>query len=382
MTLRLLLLFIVFLTLVGAAGYGIGEIIQAPDRALGLLRGGGDTQRSPAPLSPADGSHFVDSDIALQWSWRSGLAANQRYALRIWTDDKPYREIWTVDDRVSVQRLIDSFSVGFGKFYWQVAVVNLHADGVYESPGSEWSPVGVLQHLRRQPSLPKPYDEMSATAKQFHERQLGASELIDAVHRFVNHNSLSKEQLKYAPDFSDAIQLMYDHSQGLISEMPRLQCDGRSTAMLTILKELGIESRLVFLYKSDPGWLNQHTVLEVFNPDTQYWQTHDLSKDVYYAAAGTGLRVDAQSLLFGAHEGIVGCPISDGACSAELSAPGLAYFGAMRYGFSHVVWVNPDRFDLSARFLGQDNQNLAEYIGDGRPQRVTIRMDSWLTQDS
>jgi len=363
----------------GAVGYAIGVFIQAPEGDLTSPgRQDASSQRAPLPLLPADGSEFVNSDITLQWSWTSGLAADQRYALRIWTDDKPFQEVWTLDSSASVQQIIDSFSLSRGNFYWQVAVVNLDADGVYESAGSEWSEVSALQRLRRMRVPAMPYDELSATARQFHDRHLGASELIDAVHRFVNQNSLTNKQLEYAPDFSDAVQLMYDHSQGLTSDMPRLQCDGRSTAMLTILKELGIESRLVFLYKSDPGWLNQHTVLEVFNPDSQYWQTHDLSSDIYYAAAESGIRVNAESMLFGVHENIVGCPIAGGPCSADRSAPGLAYFGAMRYGFSHEVWVNPDRFDLSARFDGQDFQNLAEYIGAGHPQRVTFRLDSWL----
>ncbi len=379
MSLRLFSLVILFLLLIGASGYAIGVFMQAPDDEMVALRGGAPgTQRAPAPLSPADGSEFVDSGIVLEWSWAGGLAANQRYALRIWTDDKPFREIWTVDTKVSVQQIIDSFSLDLGKFYWRVTVINVDSDGVYISAGSEWSEVVVLQRLRRERIPAKPYHEMSATAKQFHDLYLGASELIDAVHMFVNQNSLTNKQLNYAPDFSDAVQLMYDHSRGLTSEMPRLQCDGRSTAMLTILKELGIESRLVFLYMSEPGWLNQHTVLEIFNPDTQYWQVHDLSRDVYYVAAESDVRVDAESMLFGTHNNILGCPIAGGSCSTDLSASGLGYFGAMRYGFTYEVWVNPDRFDLSARFEGQDNKNLAEYIGDGHPQRVTIRMDSWL----
>lgn len=378
MTQRLLLL-IVILTLFGAVGLGIRQILHAPDPASALPRAESpSSQRFPLPLSPADNSEFVESDIALEWSWANALETNQRYALRIWTDDQPYREIWTVDAKVPVQEIIDSFALSVGNFYWQVAVVNLDANGVYKSAGSEWSAVSVLRRMRRARIPAKAYDDMSATAKQFHDLHLGASELIDAVHLFIHRNSLTNKQLNYAADFSDAVQIMYDHSQGLTSEMPLIQCDGRSTAMLTVLKELGIESRLVFLYMSVPGWLNQHTVLEIFNPDTQYWQVHDLSRDVYYAAADSGTRVNAESMLFGNHEGILGCPIAGGPCSADLSAGGLAFFGAMRYGFTFEVWVNPDRFDLSARFAGQGNQNLAEFIGDGRPQRVTIRMDSWL----
>ena len=379
MSLRLLSLVILCLLIIGAAAFAIGGVLLSP--AIVLLAqetGAPATQLAPAPLSPLNGSEFVDSNIVLEWSWADELAENQRYALRLWTEDKPHQEIWTIDDRVSVQRLIDSFNLSFGKFYWQVAVVNVNDAGGYNSPGSDWSETSELQRLRRERILAKPYHEMSAAAKQFHDLHLGPSELIDAVHLFINQNSLSKTQLRYDSDFGDAVQLMYDHSQGLSNEMPQLQCDGRSTAMLTILKELGIESRLIFLYKSDPGWISEHTVLEVFNPDTQYWQVHDLSNDIYYAAVESGIRVDAESMLFGAHDDIHGCPIDGGSCSADMSATGLSYFSALRYGFTYEVWVNPDRFDLSARFLGQENQNLAEYIGDGHSRRVTIRMDSWL----
>ena len=342
-------LIIAFLLLFGAAGYAIGMFVQAPDEVMAALQGGTvATQRFPLPLSPADGSEFADSDIVLEWSWAGGLAANQRYALRVWTDDKPYHEVWTVDTTVPVQRIIDSFSLAFGKYYWQVAVINLDSEGEYASPGSEWSPVQTMQRLRRERIPTKPYHEMSAAAKQFHDLHLGASELIDAVHVFINQNSLSRQQLRYAPDFSDAVQLMYDHSRGLTSEMPQLQCDGRSTAMLTILNELGIESRLIFLYKSDPGWISEHTVLEIFNPDTQYWQVHDLSNDIYFVAGESRIRVDAESMLFGPHDDILGCPIAGGPCSADLSASGLGFFSALRYGFTYEVWVNPDRFDLSA----------------------------------
>ena len=379
MSLRLLSLVILCLLIIGAAAFAIGAVLLAP--AIVLLAqetGAPASQLAPAPLSPLNGSEFVDSNIMLEWSWADELAGNQRYALRLWTEDKPHQEIWTIDDRVSVQRLIDSFNLSFGKFYWQVAVVNVNDAGGYNSPGSDWSETSELQRLRRERILAKPYHEMSAAAKQFHDLHLGPSELIDAVHLFINQNSLSKTQLRYDSDFGDAVQLMYDHSQGLSNEMPQLQCDGRSTAMLTILKELGIESRLIFLYKSDPGWISEHTVLEVFNPDTQYWQVHDLSNDIYYAAVESGIRVDAESMLFGAHDDIYGCPIDGGPCSADMSATGLSYFSALRYGFTYEVWVNPDRFDLSARFLGQENQNLAEYIGAGHSRRVTIRMDSWL----
>ena len=218
----------------------------------------------------------------------------------------------TVDSRVPVAEIIDSFSLDFGMFYWQVGVLSLSGEGRYEAMGSDWSAVSQLQRLRRARLPAKAYDEMSPTARHFSDLELNASQLIDAVHLFIHENSKTNEQLSYSPDYSDAVELMYAHSLDETAVMPRLLCDGRSTAMLTILKELGIESRLVFLYQSGVGWISQHTVLEVFNPDIQFWQVHDVADDFYVVDEPTGIRVNAESILFDSHDDLVGCPVDGG----------------------------------------------------------------------
>lgn len=378
MTLRWAALIAALLILVGGAGYLIGAFLQAPQEALAAFASQTDSaQSAPLPLSPVAGSEFIDSDIRLRWSWTAGLGERQIYALRIWAEDLPFQEIWTEDNDIGIQRTIDSFSIDFGRYFWQVAVLNRDGQGAYNGMASEWSAVMELQRLRRLPIPALPAEDMSAAARQFAELERAASETIDAVHRFIHDNSKTTEQLSYAPDYSDAVELMHRHAQGETTDMPRLLCDGRSTAMLTILGELGIESRLVFLYDSAPGWLNRHTVLEVFNPDTQLWQTHDVGTDFYFIEAGSGSRVSAERILFGAHDDLSGCPINGGECGAHVIAESIGYFSAMRYGYSFEVLVNPDRFDLSARFEGQANQNLAEFIGDGDARRVAFVLDSW-----
>ena len=334
-------------------------------------------QSAPRLLGPVDGSEFVSSDLWLEWEWAPGLAQNQFFALRLWAEDRPAHESWTREDTVSAKEIIDTFGIGIGEFSWQVAVVNIDTDGLFAKMGSDWSAVFKLQRLRRPRIAAKAFAEMSPAAQYFHDLNLDPSTLIDAVHRFVHDNSENDEQLQYSADYGDAVDLMLNYSQGKASERPQLLCDGRSTAMLTVLGELGIESRLVFLYKSDPGWLSQHTVLEVFNPLTQHWQVHDLAWDFYFAHASADNRISAARILFGAHQDLVGCPIAGGACSPELMQESFSYFGALRYGYTMEILANPDRFDLSARFEGQDNMNLAEFIGDGYPQRVTIRLDTW-----
>ena len=340
--LRLAALAVVLVAFVGGAGYLLGTFLQAPDDVLAALDAPTqDAQTAPLPVGPLESGEFVESDVTLEWSWPVGLVENQLYALRLWAEDHAYQEIWTAESQVPAQDIIDSFSIDFGKFYWQVAVISRDSAGNFEGMASEWSDVSVLQRLRRTRLRAKAYDDMSAAARQFADRDLSATEVIDAVHLFVHENSKTNEQLSYAPDYSDAIELMVEYSQGESTELPRLLCDGRSTAMLTILKELGIESRLVFLYKSGRGWISEHTVLEVFNPDSQYWQTHDLGGDIYYLAAESGIRPNAESLLFDSRTEIIGCPVDGSSRSAELAASGLSYFEALHYGHTFEVWVNP-----------------------------------------
>lgn len=334
-------------------------------------------QTSPELISPANGSEFVESDVTLEWSWQLDLKDNQRYVARIWAEERDPQEIWTEDTSLSVKDTIDSFSVELGTFFWQVAVVNTNDEGGFDSMGSDWSEPFTLERKRRLSMSAKDYDEMSPAAQYFHDLDLSVSETIDAVHRFIQTNSILDQQKTYDADYSDAIDLMFDYAQGETEEQPFLQCDGRSTAMLTTLRELGIESRLVFLYRPVPGYLSQHTTLEVFNPDTQRWQVHDLNWDFYYIDADTQERVSAERILFGSRETLLGCPMEGGDCTYDVMEESASYFNALRYGYTFEVWVNPDRFELSNRFEGQDGKNLAEFLSGDEPTRVIFRLDNW-----
>lgn len=335
------------------------------------------TQTVPKLIAPENGSEFVESDVTLEWSWQPELTENQRFAVKLWTGEQSPHEIWTVDSSVTVQDPIDSFSADLGIFYWQIAVVNTRADGGFQSMGSQWSEPFELVRKRRLSLTAMPYEEMSPAAQYFHDLDLSASETIDAVHRFIQTNSILDQQKTYDADYSDAIDLMFNYAQGNSDEQPFLQCDGRSTAMLTTLLELGIESRLIFLYRPVPGYLSQHTTLEVFNPDTQRWQVHDLNWDFYYTDGETGERVSAERILFGSRDNLIGCPMEGGDCTYDVLEESASYFNAFRYGYTFELWVNPDRFELSTRFEGQDGKNLAEFVGGGDPRRVTFRLDNW-----
>ncbi|MCY4071810.1 MAG: hypothetical protein OXG60_10960 [Chloroflexi bacterium] len=374
-----LVVFFIFLSIfTGIAGFILGSALPNQNRGFYLPQHDSPiSQSAPALIAPFDGSEFVESELELEWRWDAGLNENQFYALRIWTAELAYREIWSEETRVSVAEVIDSYSVDLGSFYWKVAVVNVDAAGNFDSMGSAWSEEFHLRRVRHLSILPRQYADMSGIAQQIFDQNLSPTEIVDETHRFIQANSIPDLQKDYDADYGDAIALMFEYSQGRSDDRPHLLCDGRSTAMLTILAELGINSRLVFLYSPVPGYLAQHTVLEVFNPERQTWQVHDLAWDFFYVDLESRERVSAERILFGPHENLAGCPIAGGACNALVMRESVGYFDAMRYGWSYELLVNPDRFPISRRFEGQDGQNIAEFISDGYPQKVTIQMGSW-----
>lgn len=375
MTVRNFVIFLIVAMVAGLIGFLAGTSIPTP--TVHATPTAQVSQSAPQLIAPADNAEFVESDLQLTWDWQPVLTEPQRFVVRVWADGRDPQEIWTVERVLNVKDPIDSFSMGVGVFFWQVAVVNTGESGGFESMASEWSAPSKLLRVRRLSIPARAYDDLSPAGKYFHDLELSASDTIDAVHRFIQTNSILDQQKTYDADYSDAIELMFNYAEGKSEEQPFLQCDGRSTSMLTILQELGIESRLVFLYRPVPGYLSQHTTLEVFNPDTQRWQVHDLNWDFYYVDAETMERVSAERILFGSRETLLGCPMEGGDCTVEVMEESASYFDALRYGYTFELWVNPDRFDLSTRFEGQDDKNLVEFLSGDDPQRVTIRMDNW-----
>ena len=165
---------------------------------------------------------------------------------------------------------------------------------------------------------------------------------------------------------------MYDFSLGN-GDAPSLLCSGRATSMLTMLHDLGIDSRLIFLYADAQGSIAEHTMLEVLNPDTQNWELHDPLTD-YYVGDEHGERVSIERAVFGSVDDLQQCRADD--CSHEGIQHLLPYFAAFRYGYVNEIWINPDRFDISKRFADENDMNLAEYLTNGNPRSFTFFLDT------
>jgi hypothetical protein len=333
---------------------------------------------APEIIAPINGSEFVESSLWLEWD-SPALKPGQFFVLRFWYGEEAPQEVWTEDKRLNAQTFIDSYSRDTGEYHWQLAIVNTNAEGGFESMGSEWTEVQNLYRVRHLSLEPLPLEQMSPTARFIHEQGFEtATEVIDFTRSWMFQNTLIGEELLiYAPDYSDAAQMMFSHSLGE-GETPQMYCNGISTTLLTVLRELGIDSRLIFLYGEVSGWFSQHTVLEVFNPDTQGWEIHDGTRDYYFIDTETMERIPIERIVFDTLEKVQAC--TNEGCSADLSLEYLVNpLGAFRYGYSTELWVNPDRLNMSRRVEAFENHNFAEFIAEeaGVPvQRVVFHFDS------
>jgi hypothetical protein len=329
---------------------------------------------APQPLEPLDGTAFVESALTLAWDWPA-LAERQTFAVRVWFGEDAPREVWTSDTRLDAQEMIDSYSQEVGPFYWQVAVIQVAEGGGFERMVSDWSPIQALNRVRHISPAPYPQAQQSPLTRHILAQNLpSATAIIDYTRVLIYDNAIRQ------PDQTDdknvvAIQMMYDHIQGQ-GDKPSLWCDGRATAFMTLLREMGIDSRLIFYYGDNTSQIQEHTMLEVFNPDTQTWEVQDALYNLYYLDAETQQRASVERLVFGPLDTIVVCGETIESCSAEAVEEYQKYFEAFRYGYSDTFWVNPDRFDVSIRFPNNDFANLAEYL-TGNPRDFKFIFDSW-----
>lgn len=336
------------------------------------------TPLRPKIIAPVTGSEFISSNLMLEWDW-SDLDENQVFVLRLWYENLEPREVWLVDEMVNAREFIDSYSQSVGNFYWKVAVINTDTDGQFSSMASDWSQLQTLKRVRQFTIDPLPKDQMSETATFIAAHNFDSiQELIDFTREWMYANTKLGDELDdYLPDYSDAAQKMFNHFMGS-GEAPQMWCNGISTTMHSVLKELGIDSRLVFLYGEVPGWISQHTVLEVFNPETQTWQVQDPTYNRYFVDRTTREIAPIDRLVFDSLKDILVC--SNGICRRDSELEGARnLLGGFRYGYTAEIFINPDRLNISRRVQAFNDENFTEFIAReiGLPvSEITFRFDS------
>ncbi len=368
---------IALLVLLIAAGAVVLALALRPDADDATPPAPGAT--APRPLAPADGVTFADSAVVLRWEWPPPLAEGEVFAVRLGYDDEPPREAWTDTSSLDARDLIDSYNRATGPFSWQVAVIATTEDGAFAHMVSAWSPVQTLERVRHLSPTPSPPGEQPELARYvLAQDPADPTALIDQVRHLVHDNAALDRQDTFRADYSDAVEMVYASLQGT-GEKPHLLCDGAATTVLTVLQELGIESRLIFLYGDDGAAVAEHTMLEVFNPATQRWELYDVLNDLHFVAVDSGARLSIEHLVFGPLDAVAACDAA-GTCDAAGVAEQAYLLEAFRYGHSETFWVNPERFDLSRRFPENGGVNLAEYE-TGNSRDFVFRLESWTGAD-
>lgn len=334
----------------------------------------------PRLTYPPDQTVFVESDITLKWRRPYHLASNQAFAVRLWYGDQPPIEIWTDKQSLNAQEMIDSFSQEVGTFYWQVVVIQYSEQNGYEKTISEWSSIYSLQRVRRLSPIPFPPEQQSEAVRAILAQPFASTtQLIDNTRVFVHNHSNGEWQDSFQPDYRDAVNQMFEYSQGQAANPPYLMCDGQSTSMLSMLEEMGIESHLIYLYGDGGPAVAQHTVLEVFNPETQRWEIQDPSSDLYFIDTQTQERASINRLVFGDYDTVEAC--NESGCDPDKTEQMRVYFQAFRVGnysseYDGVYWVNPDRFNVVKRFLDYEGANLAELL-TGNASDFSFKFSPW-----
>jgi hypothetical protein len=115
---------------------------------------------------------------------------------------------------------------------------------------------------------------------------------IDRVRTFIGEHSSSKMDEIFYSMWNDPERLaeaLLSHARGETTELARMECSRRTSLMAMLLRQIGIETRRLDIY--DAETLTSHTFLDVFNPESQVWETQDPLYDLYWRDKATGARV-------------------------------------------------------------------------------------------
>lgn len=180
---------------------------------------------------------------------------------------------------------------------------------------------------------------------------------IDAVRSLVHAFSIRKLDTTISKHGDTITKMFAAQLQDPDAPKPKLLCDHQANIMIAILDALGIKARLVhaFSTRKAPD-LEDHSFLEVLNPDTGSWEIQDPYFDVYWKNKKTGRRAVLLDLVMN--------DISDYTpCQGEVCDWSLnniqkkrdGFFQAMVWDYSRdkkrsVCIINTRRFALDTVF--------------------------------
>lgn len=189
------------------------------------------------------------------------------------------------------------------------------------------------------------------------------SEAGDIVRQFIWTNSvhrIDQEFYNHWNRHSVIADKMLDFVAGKRTEAPHMECSSRRDLMMAVMKRLGYRVRSVDRFAFDDQ-LHSHSFLEIYNPETQYWEIQDVDHNVFWMLTGEKRRAGIADIIRGNFDNVIPCRTPD-LCDPDLPHPDmpatkmterlhlmdLAYVGA-EGGHKSVLFANKTRVDLSRK---------------------------------
>jgi hypothetical protein len=121
--------------------------------------------------------------------------------------------------------------------------------------------------------------------------------LFDMVRRFIHGHSrhaVDAEFQRLQGNRNLIAEGMIAHATGQSSEPVHLECSARSNLMSSVLRKLGYQTRIVYVFDTDGddgAQLRSHTFVDVLNPSTGKWESQDPDYDFFWRSVAGGERV-------------------------------------------------------------------------------------------
>lgn len=216
---------------------------------------------------------------------------------------------------------------------------------------------------------------LSEVAEDIQKRQPGDThELILATRKYVREAFVVKYDDWYRDhhyDLPTIMQTIYGHHRDPANNpLAHLDCQPACRTVACILHYLGLQTRLISFLSDEYDNVRSHACLEVYNPDTESWELHDVLYDLHFIEPQTGRVLTALDLVFGDLNRIVptnGSEVGWVEASQRGDAAVLRdhYFEVL--AFNHpigkcFVLINTDRTSLTKTFPEDNHENMLEFL--------------------
>lgn len=175
------------------------------------------------------------------------------------------------------------------------------------------------------------------------------SERLAALRTFINRHSQHKMDDEFYAIWRDRramVRALHDTVFGARSDPVHAECAMRTMFVQMILDHWGYKHRTVWVYAPSQDF-NSHTFLDILNPDTGRWESHDPAYDVVWRDAATGAPVSIAE-AGGDLEAITPCDAAG--CGYHLHSRENFSIKDRAYGYFEIISVadrdNDQRFTV------------------------------------